>query len=136
MGNKIDLFVLGDTYQHSLIVTPDLMKQFLQLSGDANPIHLDHGYAVTHGFRGIVVYGNILGLMLSHLVGMKLPIKEIVILRENLEFRKPSYVGDKICLEANVINIHEAVQTVELLLTFVSSSGDKICTGKCLVKCI
>ncbi|MGH8670867.1 MAG: MaoC/PaaZ C-terminal domain-containing protein [Burkholderiales bacterium] len=136
MSNKINLFKPGDTYQHSLVVTPDLMKQLLQASGDANPIHLDHDYAVAHGFRGVVVYGNLLGLILSHLVGMKLPTKEVIILSESLEFRKPSYVGDEIRLQAIVTNIYEALQTIELRLTFLAPSGDKVCTGKCLVKCV
>src|SRR5882672_5561346 len=118
MSSKIHLFKIGDSYQHSLVVSPDTMKQFLQLSGDVNPIHVDRDYAVAHGFRDVVVYGNILGLILSHLIGMKLPTKEVIILSQSLEFRQPSHVGDEIQLRATVVNIHEAVQVVELRLNF------------------
>lgn len=136
MSGKINLLKIGDSYQHSLIVTPDVMKRFLQLSGDANPIHVDRDYATAHGFRDVVVYGNMLGLILSHLVGMKMPTKEVIILSQSLEFRQPSHVGDEIRLQATVANIHEAVQTVELLLTFSVSSGARVATGRCLVKCV
>ena len=136
MNSRISLFKPGDIYRHSLLVTPDLMKQFMCASGDENPIHLDSKYAAAHGFRNVVVYGNILGLMVSHLVGMKLPTKEVILLSESLEFRNPSYVGDEIQLQAVVANVHEALQTIEMRLTFLSLSGDKVCTGKCLVKCV
>lgn len=136
MNSRIALFKPGDTYRYSLVVTPALMQQFLRASGDENPIHLDGKYAAAHGFRNVVVYGNMLGLMVSHLVGMKLPTKEVILLSESLEFRNPSYVGDEIQLQAVVSNVHEAVQTIEMRLTFLSPSGDKVCTGKCLVKCV
>lgn len=136
MDDRIRLFKVGDVFQHSLEVTRELMQRFLQMSGDSNPIHMDDRYAVAHGFRGAVVYGNLLGAMISHLVGMKLPTKEVVILSESLEFRKPSYVGEQIRLEAVVTSIHEAVSAVSLRLTFFSPSGEKVCAGQCVIKCI
>ncbi len=136
MEKKIALFKLGDVFRHTLVVTPDLMQRFLEMSGDSNPIHVDGDYAAAHGFHGIVAYGNILGLMISHVVGMKLPTAEVVILSESLEFRKPSYVGTEIRLEATVANIHEAVGAVVLRLAFLSPTGEKVCTGQCVIKCI
>lgn len=136
MNDKLALFKVGDTFRHSLKVTRDLMKQFLEISGDGNPIHVDDSYATAHGFRGALAYGNLLGVMVSHIVGMKLPTKEVVLVSQNLEFRKPSYVGEEILLEAQVATVHEAVQAVSLRLTFFSPSGEKVCTGQCVVKCI
>ncbi|OGA42914.1 MAG: hypothetical protein A3G24_19490 [Betaproteobacteria bacterium RIFCSPLOWO2_12_FULL_62_13] len=136
MNGGTGLFKLGDVFRHTLTVTPELMHRFQSVSGDSNPIHLDDRYAAARGFRGIVVYGNLLGAMVSHLVGMKLPTHEVIILSESLEFRKPSYVGEEIRLEATVARVHEAVMAVSLRLAFFSPAGEKVCTGQCVIKCL
>ena len=136
MNSALALFKLGDTYQHTVVVTREVMQRFLDISGDANPIHLDPDYAAAHGFRGNVVYGNFLGAMVSYVVGMSLPTKEVLLLSQNLAFHAPAIVGEQLSLRATVTGISEAVETIALRLTFQSSSGIDVCTGKCLVKCL
>jgi len=134
MSSALLLYKEGDTYEHSVLVTADTMHKFLEVSGDANPIHLDPAYAARHGFKANVVYGNFLGAMVSHVVGMKLPSKEVLLLRQSLDFRMPTFVGEEIALRATVAGVSEAVGTVALKLSFKSSSGTEVCTGQCLVK--
>src|SRR5262245_14582935 len=136
MNGALALFKVGDAYEHTVLVTREVMHKFLDVSGDANPIHLDPGYAASHGFRGNVVYGNFLGAMVSYVIGMALPTKEVLLLSQNLDFRTPALVGEELHLRAIVIGVSEAVQTVTLRLTFQSSAGIEVCTGKCLVKCL
>src|SRR5262245_11798415 len=136
MNDALSLFKVGDTYEHAVSVTREVMHKFLDVSGDANPIHLDPGYAASHGFRGTVVYGNFLGAMVSYVIGMRLPVKEVLLLSQTLDFRTPAIVGEELHLRAIVTSISEAVHTVSLRLSFQSSSGIDVCTGKCLVKCL
>ena len=124
----------GDTYEHSVLVTADTMRKYLEVSGDANPLHRDPAYAARHGFQANVVYGNFLGAMVSHVVGMKLPTKEVLLIRQSLDFRMPAYVGEEVRLKATVTGISKAVRTVALKLSFHSSSGNEVCTGQCLVR--
>lgn len=136
MSNNINLFRVGDTYQVRQVITPELMSAFHNISGDDNPMHLDDAFARDHGFRGCIAYGNLMGAMLSHLVGAQLPTREILILRQTLEFRLPGYVGDEIRLTAEVVAIHEAVSSIQLKLYFRTAEEGPICTGQCLVKCL
>ena len=136
MANKTALFKTGEVFRHEMLVTPGMMRTFHELSGDGNPVHADPEYARAHGFREPIVYGNMLGLMISHVVGMKLPTPEVVILSETLQFHKPNYVGERIVLEATVANIHEAVGSVVLKLAFFGVAGEKVCTGQCVIKCL
>src|ERR1017187_3572101 len=122
MPNNIDLFNVGTRYTVPLKVTPELMIQFRKLSGDENPIHYDASFAIAHGFQGPIVYGNLLGTMVSRLIGVELPTPEVVILRQSLDFRKPVYVGEEITLEAEVTVIHAAVRSVQFKLVFNSTS--------------
>lgn len=134
--DSISLFTVGDRYETSQVITPDLMSAFRDLSGDDNPMHLDDAFASAHGFRGRIAYGNLLGAMLSRLIGAELPTREIIILRQTIEFRQPAYVGEEIRLTAEVAAVHEAVRSVQLKLQFHSAQQDPICTGQCLIKCL
>ena len=136
MPNSIDLFSVGNRYTVQLRVTPELMAQFRKLSGDENPIHHDTTFATAHDFKGPIVYGNLLGAMVSRLIGVELPTPAVVILRQSLDFRKPAYLGEEITLVAEVDAIHAAVQSIQLKLTFNSTSTSLFCTGQCLIKCL
>jgi acyl dehydratase len=133
-NTNINLFKVGDRYELRMKVTVELMAQFSILSGDRNQVHHDAGYALMHGFSGPIVYGNLMGAMVSRLVGMELPCGEVLILRQNLDFRNPAYVDDEILLEAVVTAVIEAVQSVQLKLHFQSNSSGSLCTGMCLFK--
>lgn len=134
MERNIDLFKTGDRYEHHLTITADLMRQFRTMSGDANRMHHDTEYAKAHGFGGPIVYGNLMGAMVSRLVGMELPTEEVLILRQNLDFRHPAYLDEELRLVAEVTAVVESVQSVQLKLSFYSSATDPLCTGQCLIK--
>lgn len=136
MPDNIALFDVGNRYEVIQAITPELMAAFRGLSSDDNPMHLDDVFACAHGFRGRIAYGNLLGAMLSRLVGAELPTREVLILRQTLEFRQPAYVGEEIRLTAEVAAIHEAVRSIQLKLQFHSTQQDPICTGQCLIKCL
>ncbi|MBX3548093.1 MAG: MaoC family dehydratase N-terminal domain-containing protein [Xanthobacteraceae bacterium] len=135
MSSSLSLFKAGDRYEHGMVVTPGVMDDFMALSGDENPMHRDAGFAMAHGFKGKIVYGNLFGAMVSTLVGMKLPSKEVVIARQTLEFRNPAYVGDEVKLEATVANVAEAVQSVQFKLQFTANT-EVLCTGQLLIRCL
>lgn len=136
MSANISLFSVGDRYEVMQTITPELMTAFRELSGDDNPMHLDDAFACAHGFRGRIAYGNLMGAMLSRLIGAELPTREVLILRQTLEFRQPAYVGDEIRLAAEVAAIHESVSSVQLKVRFLTAQQDPICTGQCLIKCL
>jgi len=136
MSDNINLFRVGDTYEVVQVITPELMSAFRSLSGDDNPMHLDDAFARSHGFRGRIAYGNLMGAMLSRLVGAGLPTRDVLILRQTLEFRQPGYVGDELRLTAEVVALHEAVSSIQLKLYFRAAEQDPICTGQCMIKCL
>ena len=136
MDNSLLLFSIGDYYESCQLMSEDIMKAFASLSGDDNPIHLDDTFACAHGFYGRIAYGNLLGVMVSKLVGDGLPTKEVIILRQSIEFRQPAYINDKVRLVAEVASIHEAVRSVQLKLQFYTAQPAAIASGQCLIKCL
>lgn len=133
--NCFDLFSIGDKFFNKRTITSDLVAEFGRLSGDFNLLHIDSNYAKSQGFKGRVAYGNILGMMVSSLVGMHLGCHEVILLSQSLNFKNPFFIDDTIELCATVTNKSEAVKAVELSLTFINEFQIKIATGKCQIQC-
>ncbi|MGE4132105.1 MAG: MaoC family dehydratase [Bdellovibrionales bacterium] len=126
---------LGDEFGRSVSISADLISEFAELSQDYNPIHTDDQFARSSGFRGRIAHGNLLGQMTSALVGMDLPTKNVVLLRQVLQFHQPMYVGDKITLRAKVIETSEAAKIVVLKLLFENQDAKKVASGECQIRC-
>jgi len=135
MGGGFELFKVGETFETSLLMSAEAIKRFCDISADTNAVHCDAVYARKHGFREPIVYGNLLGALISNLVGMHLPSSEVIILRESIDFRNPAYRGDVVKLRAMVASIHEAVSSVQMKLEFTTENG-QIATGSCVIKCL
>ena len=136
MSENMALFKVANRYEVTQTITPELMDAFRELSGDDNPMHTDSLFAGAHGFRGRIAYGNLLGAMLSRLVGVELPTRKVLILRQTLDYRQPIYVGDEIRLIAEVLAVHESVRSIQLKLQFYSDKQNIVCSGQCLIKCL
>jgi acyl dehydratase len=111
-------------------VTERIYDAFLEMSRDANPLHANEDFAKARGFRGRVMHGNILGAFVSHLVGECLPVKNVVIHSQTINFHAPVYLGDRLSLSAVVSDLHESVRAVELKFTFLNGEGVKVAAGK------
>jgi 3-oxoacyl-[acyl-carrier protein] reductase len=128
------LFVEGSEYKRTLLITTELVDSFGRLSGDFNPIHVNDAYAKSKGLTGRVSYGNILGMMISALVGEELETKGVMLMSEIVNFRKPVFVGETIDLRAEVTSLSEATRAVMLNLEFRNNRSVKVATGKCQIK--
>lgn len=128
-------YCIGDVYVAEQRATDDLMARFRELSGDSNPMHVEPSFAREAGFSGPISYGNLLGMLVSNVVGMKLPTKNVLIIRQSIDFRSPVYVDETVRLAATLESIHEAVGTIGLGLRFTVVER-RVATGSCVVKCL
>ncbi|MDO8492544.1 MAG: MaoC family dehydratase [bacterium] len=114
------------------IVSGDLIK-FAEISGDYNPLHLDEEYAVKTEFKGRIVHGMFLASLISRLVGMELPGKKALLLKECLEFKKPAKIGDKILVLGRVVYKSEALRIIELSVE-ISAGKEMLASGSVSVR--
>lgn len=135
MSSEFSLFEVGAVFKTGMSMTSDVIDDFRRLSGDTNPVHGDPAYAQEHGFRAPIVYGNLLGALVSRIVGMCLPTQKVIIMRQSIDFRNPAYQGDYVELTATVASVHEAVQSVQLKLDF-RVGENQLATGLCVIKCL
>lgn len=106
-------------------VTPDVYFGFQRISSDFNPLHTDQAFAKSKGFSERVMYGNILNAFVSHFVGMALPTRDVMIQTQDIQFRKPVYLGDEILLKSSQEDVSEAVEIVNFKLKFYRIGGAK-----------
>lgn len=92
---------VGDTVRFSKALTEADVERFAAASGDTNPIHLDDDWAEGTRFNGRIVHGVLAAGLISAALA-RLP-GGIVYLSQDLEFRAPVRLGDRIAAEVEVV---------------------------------
>ena len=110
--------VLGTRFRHRYVIGEDVYQRFLDLFGDASPLHVDDQVAISCGFSAKLMHGAILNGFISNFVGMNFPGKRTLELGVEIHFVKPTYVNDFLELEAIVKERLESRQVVVLQFRF------------------
>jgi len=124
------IFNINDIFEESFVVSNNTHQDFMQLSQDKNPLHTNEEFAFSKGFKGIVMHGNILNAFLSHFIGECLPIKNVIIHSQDIQFKNPVYLDDKLSFTASVSGVFESVNAVEFKYYFKNSQTKIVAKGK------
>ena len=126
---------IGDSASLEHHITEQDIALFSELSGDYNPLHVDDSYASKAGFRKRVVHGFFLGSLVSQLIGMQLPGKYALLMRESLEFKKPVFINETVVVMGTIAAKSDATKIIELSIT-VTRGHDTIATGSTHVRVV
>lgn len=128
---------VGQQESFEVELSCNTLNQFRELSGDENPLHDDESYAKACGFVGRVVYGMQLASYFSQLVGMHLPGKKSLYVSQEVNFRRPAVVGDRILVKGIVV---QKVPSIRLLVISTEilrlETNDLLVDGRACVKMI
>jgi acyl dehydratase len=83
------------------------VKQFAELSGDKNPIHLDNDFAGKTQFKKCIVHGLFAASVFTKIMAEGFPGEGSVLLEEKFSFRKPVYPNTNYLAELKVIDRKE-----------------------------
>jgi 3-hydroxybutyryl-CoA dehydratase len=103
---------IGRRATRKVAMTTALIDRFAAISGDSSPLHMDASFARACGFRGRVAHGELLGALISGLIGTELPGARGVLQEIRLGFHNPCYEGDEITIEIQVSDHHVSVNAV------------------------
>ena len=123
-------FQINNKFNTDFIVTDKVYQGFMALFNDRNPLHTDPDFAKEKGFKGSVMHGNILNGFISYFAGECLPVKNVILHSQQIEYKSPVYLGDKLHFEATVSGIYESVNAVELKFTFKNIGNKIVSKGK------
>ena len=100
-------FYIGQEGQEDKVFHESDVELFAQVSGDKNPLHLNDTYAEKSRFGRKIVHGILVSSLISKIIGMKLPGEGSIYLEQNIRFRKPVYVDEKVIVKVTIIEINQ-----------------------------
>ncbi len=118
--------------EFEVTVTKEMMEKFLEITGDANPLHNEKDYAVSKGFSDRVVYGMLTSSFYSTLAGVYLPGKYCILHSVDSAFRFPVFIGDTLKVSGYVKQKFETTRTMEIAAQIVNQNGKKVGKAKIL----
>lgn len=122
-GYFLEDLSVGMTAAVTKTVQESDVKQFAEITGDTNPIHLDHDYAVATMFKGRIAHGMLTASYISAVLGTKLPGPGAIYISQSLRFKAPVRLGDQVVAQATVMAVDAARRRVSI--TTVCCVDDK-----------
>ena len=138
MELKINLTMLkGDKFETHFTVTSKVYDGFIDIFNDRNILHTDKEFAKEKNFDAVVMHGNILNGFVSYFIGESLPVKNVMIISQEIKYAKPVYLNDELIMRTELSDIIESVNVYQFKFAFHKKTGDqKMATGKiqiCLI---
>jgi 3-hydroxybutyryl-CoA dehydratase len=124
---------IGDKFSITRLVTEQLIREFAELSGDYNPIHLDENFAKTTRFGQRIAHGMLSGAFISAVLGNEFKNRKIVYLSQTMKFTAPTFVGDTIVTTATVQSIREDKGIITLNTECKKLTGEVTLTGESVI---
>ena len=127
---KFEDLTLGLKESFSVKVDKQMMDNFLAISNDNNPLHIDSEFAKQQGYEDRVVYGLLTTSFLSKLVGVLLPGKYCLLQGIDVKYLRPVYLNDELSIEGEVVELHESVKRVTIKVVVTNKDNKKVLKGK------
>lgn len=120
--------------EHEYVITEEVYEHFLAAFRDVNPLHVDDVFARKFGFPGKVMHGSILNGFISHFVGVLLPGRHAILHSVAVEYRTPSFLKDRILIQAKVTQKVESLRLIVLGFTLRNiTRGELVAKAKAQV---
>ena len=84
------------------------------ISGDTNPVHLNHEFAKDTPFKGCIAHGMLTAAFLSTVIGTKLPGPGCIYVSQSLKFKAPVRAGDTVTARVEVVDLNPDKKFVQL----------------------
>ncbi|MBV8043951.1 MaoC family dehydratase [Pluralibacter sp.] len=125
---KLEEIKVGMVESYSQTMSEADVKNFANISGDRNPMHMDDLYAEKSRFGKRIVHGMFSTSFFSALFGTRLPGPGCIYVSQNIKFRKPVYIGDTVTAYVEVKHIDPARRRV-YFDTYCKVRSLKVITG-------
>ena len=125
---------LSEEFNHDFIVSEIIYNGFIEIFNDRNPIHTNPSFSREFNFKDKVMHGNILNGFLSYFIGEILPVKNVVIISQTINFKNPVYLNDSLMFSAKVFETFQSVNIVSFKYSFVKDDKSIAANGKIQIK--
>lgn len=124
---------IGQKAQISRTFTKKDIKKRGKLTGDTNPLFLSEDFSKEYEFESQIVPPDLIGTLISALLGTELPGPGTGWLKQSFEFTDVLPVGKEITAEVEITGIRPEKNLVDLWNSCIDSDGNVVYKGKSLV---
>ncbi|KAF2958712.1 enoyl-CoA hydratase [Thermotoga sp. Ku-13t] len=121
---------VGQEHEASFTVSDDMVKTFAEITGDKNPVHLDEDYARNTRFKKRICHGMLVASLISKVLGMDFPGPGTILVKQQLVYRAPVFVGETVKVHVKVIEKKEEKHRVVLSTNVLKADGTVAIEGQ------
>lgn len=110
-------------------ITEDDLSNFIAITGDENPLHVDASFAEKTFFGQRIAHGMLSASLFSTLVGMHIPGTGAIYKSQTLKFLRPVFVGDTLIAWFEIIAIDPEKELIEIKSCIENQNGQKVVMG-------
>ncbi len=125
---------IGQSASFNRIISQEDMISFARLTGDYNPLHMDREYALKTEYQEQIAHGMLISSFFSALIGMHLPGKKCLLINQNINYRKPVKINEKLYIFGEVIQKVDAMQLLVIKTMITNHAKEILLDGKITVK--
>tara|TARA_B100000513_G_scaffold192186_1_gene118233 strand:+ start:192 stop:647 length:456 start_codon:yes stop_codon:yes gene_type:complete len=105
---------VGQSDEFTRTITESDILIFAGVSGDTNPVHLNHEFASETVFEDCIAHGLLTASYISTVIGTKMPGPGCIYVGQNLKFKAPVRAGDTVTARATIIEKIEEKKFVRI----------------------
>jgi len=105
---------------------------FAGMSGDTNPVHLNHEFAAETMFKGRIAHGMLSAAFISTVIGTKLPGPGCIYVSQNLRFKAPVRTGETVSATCTVEKLIPEKRFIEMK-TVCTVNGKAVIDGEATI---
>jgi 3-hydroxybutyryl-CoA dehydratase len=125
----------GQNGSFTKVITAEDIRNYADVVGDTNPIHINKEAALAKGFEKQIAHGMLVGSLISTTLGTVFPGEGTIYLEQNLKFLKPVYEGEKITIMVMVEEVLQSEKGIYKLQTNAENeTGKKVVEGYAVIK--
>jgi 3-hydroxybutyryl-CoA dehydratase len=126
-------FQPGDGFSYERFISADDVKQFAEVVGDLNPVHLDADFAEGTFFKKRIVHGAFLAGLISKILGMDFPGQGTIYISQTSVFKRPVYVDTTVKVEVKVTEVMAEKRRLVLDTSVLNENGEVCLAGSATV---
>lgn len=124
-------YFVGAKASQEFFCSEESIDAFALATGDKNPIHIDRDTAVAAGFSDRIAHGMWTAGLISSVIATALPGPGSIYLTQNLSFKAPVLVGDRITVAVEITEI--SGRKFSLTTRATNQLGDLVVEGEALI---
>ncbi len=132
---KFENIKVDDEFVWNRVIDTEFVKQFAELTGDNNPIHLNEEFARNSIFGQRIIHGLIVGTIFSKIIASDFPGPGSIYLHQDLNFLKPIYHNSDLFFKLRVVSLKHEKRIVEIETLCIVNSVIAV-NGTAVVKCL